>query len=353
MQLFRRRTPKQENRSSKSSYAAGIMAARQAYISGQTGLSELTSTAQAAISLWESAFALCAVEGTELLDRRSRAILGRSVALRGEALFWIRGDRLVPCSDWEVATRNSKPTAYRVSISDTGGGASRTLLAEEVLHFCIGCDASAPYYGTPPLKRAQLTANLLHAVESALAEIYQIAPIGTSIVPYPEAPQADIDQIAASFRGRRGTVLIRESVHVAAAGGPGPSQDWKPQEITPDLQKAMTRETLQAARDGISLAFGVLPALTSSAATGPLVREAQRHLAQWMLQPMAAQFAEECTEKLETPVAIDIMQPLQAFDIGGRARALSAIVGALAQAKESDLDPALALQLVNLDGNQA
>ena len=109
----------------------------------------------------------------------------------------------------------------------------------------------------------------------------------------------------------------------------------------------MTRETLAAARDGINMAFGILPGLTAPATTGPMVREAQRHLAQWVLQPIATGIAEEATDKLGSAVTLDVMRPLQAFDAGGRARAITAIVGALAQAKEAGGDPAMALKLVD------
>lgn len=77
------------------------------------------------------------------------------------------------------------------------------------------------------------------------------------------------------------------------------------------------------------------------------MREAQRHLAQWTLQPVAAAMAEEATEKLGTAVTLDVLRPLQAFDAGGRARALSAIVQALAQAKEAGVDPSPAFNLVD------
>ena len=145
----------------------------------------------------------------------------------------------------------------------------------------------------------------------------------------------------------RGRVLLRESVNVQAAGGPAPVQDWRPQSVTPDLEKAMTAESLEAARNAICGVFGVLPALFAGNAQGPLVREAQRHLAQWQLQPIAALLAEEASEKLATPVSIDTMRPLQAFDAGGRARAAAGIIQALAMAKEAGVDPDQAMRLVD------
>jgi hypothetical protein len=101
----------------------------------------------------------------------------------------------------------------------------------------------------------------------------------------------------------------------------------------------MTQETLQAARSAICGAFGVLPALFDMAAQGPLVREGQRHLAQWMLQPIAELVAEEASAKLGGEVKLDVLRPTQAFDSGGAARALSTLVEAMARAKEAQLPP--------------
>ena len=70
----------------------------------------------------------------------------------------------------------------------------------------------------------------------------------------------------------------------------------------------MAVETLEAARDAVARAFGVLPALFNPATTGPLVREAQRHLAGWTLQPIAALLAEEASAKLGAAVEIDVMR---------------------------------------------
>lgn len=71
----------------------------------------------------------------------------------------------------------------------------------------------------------------------------------------------------------------------------------------------------------------------------PLVHEAQRHLAQWPLQPIAGLLAEEASEKLSAEVKIDVTRPLQAYDAGG-ARAMLTIVQALAPAKEPGIAPA-------------
>lgn len=342
-----RRKPKEETRSSASGFTAEIMAARELYISGRRGIAELTATAQSCVSLWEHGLSMADVDGTTLLDPVALALAGRSVALRGEAVFLIRDDGLVPCSDWDLRTRNAKPTAYRVSVSEASGGRTETALAGEVLHLRIGCDPVAPYYGTAPLKRASLTSGLLNAIETALSEVFENAPLGSQVLPMPEQPDTDMETLGRGFRGKRGRVLLRESVNVTAAGGPAPQTDWRPSDMSPDLQRAMTKETLDAARDAVLMAFGVLPGLTNPATTGPLVREAQRHLAQWTLQPVAVALAHEASDKLGNPVTIDTMRPLQAFDVGGRARALAGIVQAMAAAKEAGVDPGKALELVD------
>ncbi len=97
----------------------------------------------------------------------------------------------------------------------------------------------------------------------------------------------------------------------------------------------------------------VLPGLVNQSTTGPMVREAQRHLAGWVLQPMAELLAEEARAKLGGDVVIDVGRPLQAFDAGGRARALSQLVEAMGRAKELGLTPdqwSVALQAVNWGG---
>lgn len=342
--------PEVETRASASGFTHEVMAARESYLAGRTGIADLTATAQTCITLWENGLGLADVTGTTLLDHRTMAVAGRSLALRGEAVFLITEDGLIPASDWELATRNGRPTAYRLGISEAGGGISRVALAGEVLHFRIGADSVTPYYGQSPLRRARLTAGLLQAVETALSEAFDNMPLGSQIVPFPESSETDLETLGQGFRGKRGRVLLRESVQVSAAGGPTPTMDWRPQDVTPDLQKAMTKETLDAARDAICAVFGVLPAMFNSQAQGPLVREAQRHLAMWMLQPMAVMIAEEATDKLGLPVLIDTVRPLQAFDAGGRARALATIVEAMGNAKALGLSPGevgTALKLVD------
>lgn len=350
LDFFKRKAP--ETRTIGPGFTAEVLSAREAYISGTRGIGELTAAVQSCVSLWENGLSLADVSGTTLLDRRSLAMAARALALRGEVVFAITDQGLVPASDWDLSTRSGKPRAYRLSIAEIGGGRTETRLAQEVLHVTTGTDVAAPWAGQAPLRRAQLTASTLDAVERALSEIYADAPLGSMVVPMPEQPDTDNETLARGFRGRRGRVLLRESVTVAAAGGPAPAQDWKPQDLTPNLDGAKLGEALTAARGAICMAYGVLLAMLSANTTGPLIREGQRHLAQWQLQPLAAALAQEATEKLGAPVQIDVMQSLQAYDAGGRARAAAGIVQALAAAKEAGVDADTAMKLVNWEDSK-
>tara|TARA_B100001540_G_scaffold105745_1_gene95315 strand:- start:1897 stop:2946 length:1050 start_codon:yes stop_codon:yes gene_type:complete len=338
-----------ETRATAQGFTADLMAARESYLSGSRGTGELTGTVQSCVSLWEHGLSIAEVNGTDYLTPHLLGIIARSLALRGEAVLYLAPDRLLPASDWDLSTKGGVPRAYRLSISEAGGGTTQTALASEVLHFRIGSDVAAPWTGTSPLRRANLTASMLCAIESALSEVYEYAPLGTSIVPFPESPETDLQKLGNQFRGKRGRMLLRESVNVASGGGPVPNTDWKPQDLTPDLSKSMTAESLAAARNSILSVYGVLPALFDPSCTGPMCRESQRHLAQWMLQPLVNSMAQEASEKLATPVKLDVMQPLQAYDSGNRARSALAVVEMLALAKESGVNPDHALSLVNWD----
>ncbi|MEM9432050.1 MAG: hypothetical protein AAGA32_21665 [Pseudomonadota bacterium] len=191
--------PKVKNRAAASGFTSEIMAARKSYISGRRGIAELTATAQSCISLWEGGLSLADVEGTDLLTSRCLALAARSLALRGEALFLIRDTGLVPCSDWDLRTRDGQLTAYRVQISEAGGGRLETALAAETLHVRIGADVAAPWLGTAPLRGASLTAGLLQVVESALAEVFEVAASAPKWYRSPRAPKPATKPLGAAF----------------------------------------------------------------------------------------------------------------------------------------------------------
>lgn len=349
LDLFKRAAPKTETRAAGAGFTAEVMAARESWISGRSGLGDLTAIVQSCISLWEGGLSQADVRGTDLLTPSTLALTARSLALRGEAVFLI-GDRLIPATDWEVRTGGGQPRAYRLSMPEAGGGRSETRLAAEILHIRLAADAAAPWAGQAPLRRASLTASLLHSLETALAEIYSDAPMGSQVVPMPETPDIDREQLARDFRGRRGRVLLRESVAVSAAGGPAPAADWRPSQLSPAIKDAMAVESVDAARAQVANAFGVLPAMLSPAATGPVVREGQRHLATWQLAHVAGLIAEEASAKLAAPVSLNVHEPLQAFDAGGRARAFAGVVEAMAVAKAGGLTQAEVEQALKFSG---
>lgn len=341
--------PNVETRASGTGYTAALMAAREAWISGGSDLAELTASVQGAVSLWEAGLSLADVKGTDLLSRRSLALVARSLALRGEAVFLVR-DKLIPAIDWDLSTRNGEPRAYRLGIPEIGGGRRETVLAAEVLHFRIGCDPATPWAGTAPLARASLSAELLQHIECAMRDVFRDAPIGSQIVPLPEGSGEDMEAMRRSFRGRRGAALVVEGVAQATAAGMNPNIGQSPDQLSPDLDKTLADKMLSDARNAIWSVFGILPGLMSAASTGPMVREAQRHLAQLTLQPMADLIAEEASQKLGTSVTLDVVRPMQAFDHGGKARAFGAMLQAYATAKEAGLDGATledALQYVD------
>ena len=155
------------------------------------------------------------------------------MALRGEAVLLI-GDRgLVPALDWDVTTRDGQPRAYRLSIPEAGGARTITALAAEVLHLRIGADHVNPWAGTSPLRRSSLTGAMLHAVESALAETFENAPLGSIIAHLPEGGADDAQNTRAAFRGRRGRRLIVEGVAQATAAGMNPTIGQSPTSYHP------------------------------------------------------------------------------------------------------------------------
>lgn len=336
--MFRRK-PAPETRSSGTGYTAQVMQARASYIGGTAGLGELTAAVQSCVTLWEGGLALADVKGTDLLSRRALALTGRSLALRGEAVFLIR-DRLIPVSDWDLTTRDGDPRSYRLQISEAGGGRSEIALAGEVLHFRIGSDALTPWAGSAPLRRSSLSAQLLAELETALRDVFRDAPLGSQIVPMPEGSAEDMAGLRSAFVGKRGATMVVEGVAHAVGAGLHPQLGKGPDQLSPDLSRTLAGELLRDAKGAIYSVFGCLPGLQNPATTAGLVREAQRHMAQLILQPIAMLMAEEATAKLGGRVLIDCVRPMQAFDHGGKARALGTLVQAMAQAKESGIEGA-------------
>lgn len=177
-------------------------------------------------------------------------------------------------------------------------------------------------------------------METALRDTFRDAPLGSQIVPVPEGSTDDMAALRAGFRGRRGAALVIEGVAQATAAGMHPQLGKGPDDLSPDLSRTLADKMLAEAKAAIFSAFGVLPGLHNPATTGPMVRESQRHLAQIVLQPIANLLAEEAADKLGGKITLDVVRPMQAFDAGGKARALATMIDALARAKEAGIDGA-------------
>ena len=80
---FKRKQPIETRSMVNAGYTAAVMSARQSYISGASGIGELTATVQGCISLWEGGLSLADVQGTSMLTRLNMAILGKITCTTG------------------------------------------------------------------------------------------------------------------------------------------------------------------------------------------------------------------------------------------------------------------------------
>lgn len=297
---------------------------------------DLSGVVAGCVNLWANGLSMAETD-SELLTPEVLASMGRQLATEGNSVWHITPMGLVPVSEYDLTTSEGKPKGYRLTIPDIRGSYQVTALAGEVLHLRIGADARSPWQGVAPLRRAQISAGLLNATEVALAETFRDAPIGSKVLGMPEASAGANTKLAQSFKGKHGRVLVRDSSTVYA-GSQGAPDDWRPADLTPNLRDSMAVESLKTARDAVLHVYGVLPALMNDQAAGPVVREAQRHLATWTLAPIAKLIAHELQAKTGERTVVDVFTGLSAFDIGGAARAMATIVSALSEAKAAGLD---------------
>lgn len=327
-------------------YTEMALLARAEAISGAGA--ELSGIVAGCVSLWANGLAMADTDA-EIFTPEVLASIGRELATVGNSVWYIGPDGLVPVFEWDVTTEQGRPRAYRLSVPDIRGPQQVHALAGEVLHFRVGADVRAPWRGVAPLQRAQLSAGLLNATESALAEVFRDAPLGSQVLAMPETTAEAKASLAASFRGRRGRVLVRDS-STTYSGSQGQPDDWRPAGLTPNLRDSMALESLRTARETVLHVFGILPCLLNEETAGPAVREAQRHLATWTLGPIARAIVHEVRHKTGEAIRLDPAAGLHAFDVGGHARALGAIVGALAEAKAAGLDAAQVLDAARIAG---
>ena len=65
------------------------------------------------------------------------------------------------------------------------------------------------------------------------------------------------------------------------------------------------------------------------------------------MEPIAKLISEEASAKLGRAVQIDVVRPLQAYDAGGKARAFSAMIKVLAEAKAAGIDSGPVLDMLD------
>ncbi len=332
---FKRQKPVERRSYGSEGYTAMVMTARAAAITDAGA--DLSGVVAGCVNLWSNGLAMSDTD-SELLTPEVLASMGRQLATEGNSVWHITPMGLVPVSEYDLSTRDGQPSAYRLTIPDIRGSYQVTALAGEVLHIRIGADARAPWQGVAPLRRAQISAGLLNATEVALTETFRDAPIGSKVLGMPEASAGANSKLQQSFVGKHGRVLLRDSSTVYS-GSQGQPDDWRPADLTPNLRDSMAVESLKTARDAVLHVYGVLPALVNDQAAGPVIREAQRHLATWTLAPIAKLIAHEVKAKTGEAVEVDVFVNLSAFDVGGAARAMGGIVDALAAAKAAGLTP--------------
>jgi hypothetical protein len=149
-----------------------------------------------------------------------------------------------------------------------------------------------------------------------------------------------------AIRGKRGSTLIVEGVAQATAAGMNPQIGQRRDDLTPDLHRAEAGALWSRSRGAVAECFGIPAAFFNAASTGPVFREIERHLVTYTLLPIAKLIEAEASGKLGGAITIDVERPFQSWDNGARARSMSAIIKAMAEAKEAGIDPEKAMRLV-------
>ena len=283
---------------------------------------------EAIASAWERAFAAAVASGgrSGALSPDVLGLLGRSLALRGEALFVIdvgAGGSLLlsPASWWDVRGRSDSSTwSYRAQV--TGPDWSRDLVrpGSGVLHFVIGASASRPWRGCSPLLSA--ARSLGGSVEAAVrAELRKVAA---------QLVSGGDDRLGDRIRQAAGA---RDDLLWSAGGGGvevTSSDQWgaqpSPVQVA-QLGPSPSRE-LGPLRDRVERSLWVaagLPVERLEGGAGPAQREAGRASLNWTFRPLMRMVEAECRRKLAAPDFSLSLEGLRAGDVAGAARAFKAL----------------------------
>ena len=336
LDLFRRKSV--ETRASGTGYTAAIMGARAAYITGQSGLAEATATAQSCVSLWENAFAGADVIGADLLDRRTMALAGAfSGAPRRKRFPDPRSARAgLRLGSEHPRRRASGLSAFRLR------GRRRAFRNRARGRGAAPADRGGP---DSAMDRDR-------AIAAGIALGAAPARIGDRFAWRIPRRAARIDDRSAGRRRRR-----------RARGSPRPSsrQAWRGARDRASVTSHRRRRSDAGpgagsphpaiargggCRDAGPGAGGHLRRVRRSA--GPY--QSRDHGADGPRGATPSGDMDPATDRRDGgrgsrreaggTVEIDVHRPLQSFDAGGSARAVSGIIEALARAKEAGLSPA-------------
>ena len=348
--------PKAEHRQA-APYTDAIVAAIAAAASGKTiATADATAALESAAGLVGRVLAGAKVEGppmlTKALSPDMMQLTGRELLRRGECVFIIDampdGIMLTPGGSWDIAgDADPRSWVYRVDSFGPSGNTTRTVPAEQTLHFRHMTEPSRPWAGLSPLAVARLTGRLHAETEQALAD-ESAGPRGTLIAVPPFERDAEDDtapdataNLRTAIAGLKGKAAILEAGAWGRDESDRPRQDFTPKRLGADFPESMASLRSDTA-SAILSACGIPPALFEAGADGTSQRESIRRAYASLIQPTARKIEQELSYKLDAPITLKFEAAAWADYVGRStiATKLAAIEG---------ISPDLAMALAGLD----
>lgn len=325
---------KTETRSAGGGYEGAILGAFEAAATA-TPRAAATAALESASSLIARCLASATVEGpANLTAAVTPAVLaqaGRSLIRQGEQVFPIAVDetghvRLLTAGYHDVYGGADPSTwTYRTSVYGPSGTVTRHLPAAGVVHLRYLTEPSRPWCGVAPLAAAAIAGRLSAEVSQALAD--EVSGPRGAVLPMPvDGQDPSVTALRTDLRNLAGKLALVESTQTMHAGAPGsaPKSDWTPQRIGASMPTAEV-VLLERAFVEVCSACGVPAVLFSQGGDAGGRREGFRFFLHATLAPIAELIAMELSEKLETPIGINLDR-IRAADITGKARAFASMV---------------------------
>ena len=329
--------PWQRETRQESSYSDALTRLIAEQSDDKTVKSAATGAMEACSGLVGRCFAAAKVEGPPMaqaaLTPSVLTLIGRQLLRTGAYLgvIDVRDGRLqlLPAASWDVRGGYSPETwAYRVTL--IGPDSQATLdpvAAEGVVHVLYSVEPGRPWLGQGPLQQATIAGRLSAEVGQALAD--EAAGPRGSLLPIPvDGEDPTVSGLKADIRKLKGNVALVESTAgswATDAATQAPKGDWRVTRLGADPPAGLVSLSERAFAE-VAAACGVPVALFDSRSDGTARREGFRQFLHGTLQPLAGVIEAEASEKLETPVKVDLA-PLFAADLSGRARAFQSLVG--------------------------